>query len=239
MVPPGKHSRDEGSGSCFFLWEYICAPLVLVNGDDCGSHGDLERRGAQRCSEPWSTCKYQCWSQQSLHDLGGRVHWAAHVLMPYQVPSGQRVEKTVPSWAEFQLCLVLPAHLWCQWEQCRLGRGGLEMAGLSEAVAGLCLGFSLHKCEKGKIRAKWESQHCITIMLHWRYVQLWLVKGRKGVTLLLASSVCVTMRGSVYMLLAWMLLRNYVVQMPKEESQIVLFPFSLRDSFWTGMILHQ
>lgn len=33
------------------------------------------------------------------------------------------------------------------------------------------------------------------------------------------------------LLASLVLLRNYVVQMPKERSQIVLFPFSLRDGF--------
>jgi len=76
------------------------------------------------------------------------------------------------------------------------------MVELSEAVARFCLSFCFCKCERGTIRAKWESQHCITMILHQRYVQLGLVKGRKGVTLVPESSVCVTMRESIYMLLA-------------------------------------
>lgn len=104
---------------------HLCS-ISLGEQDDCRRHGDLERMGARRCSKPRSTCKYWHSSQQNLHHLGGWMHWAAHVFVPYQVPSEQKLEKTVPSWAAIQWCLVLPAHLWCQWERCRLRKGGLR-----------------------------------------------------------------------------------------------------------------
>lgn len=122
---------------------------------------------------------------------------------------------------------VQRSQLPCDASGSRAGseKEGWEMAGLSEAVAGLCLGFRLRKYERDTIRAKWESQHCITIIWHQRYVQLWLVKWRERVTPVPESSVCAATRESIYVLLASrVLLRNCVVQMPEEENQIVLFP---------------
>lgn len=92
-----------------------------------------------------------------------------------------------------------PSSPLCQWEQCSLGKGRLRNGW---ALGGHCWALSqlLLAQIRGTIRAEWESQHCITMMLHQRYVQLWPVKGRKGVCYS-TRKFCVTMRESIYMLL--------------------------------------
>lgn len=93
---------------------------------------------------------------------------------------------------------------------------------LLEVIAGLHPSFCLRKYDGHN--KEWESPHCTTVMLHQRYVQLWLLGRRKGVALVPESSVCVTMREIIYMLLASpVLLRSCVVQMPKREARLCYF----------------
>lgn len=176
MALAGKRSRDEGSGSLAPSRAHLCS-ISPGERDDCGSQGDPGRQGAWRCSEPR---KHHHAPQQSLRHSGAQVPRAAHVFVPCQLPSEHRLGQI---WAAALLqgggeCSELTSG--ASGSRAGSGKEGWEkIAGLSEAVAGLHLGSCLRKDERGAMRAKWESQHFITMMLHQRYVQLWAPRGEE------------------------------------------------------------
>lgn len=101
-----KCSRDEGSGSQTPSRVHLCS-ISPGERDDCGSRGDPERRGAQRCSKSRSACKYLCASQPPA-SLGAQVH-RQHMFVPYSFLLN-RLEVTVPSRAAVQWCPVPQTH---------------------------------------------------------------------------------------------------------------------------------
>lgn len=72
----------------------------------------------------------------------------------------------VPSWAAVQWCSVLPAHLWCQWEQCRLRKGGLRngwaLRGRCRAPSRLLLAQIWERHNKSKVGESALHDHDVT-----------------------------------------------------------------------------
>lgn len=158
------------------------------------------------------------------------MHWAALSNPCVHALPGSFWRKLCPPGLQCQWCLVFPAPLWCQWEQCRLRKGGLRNGW---ALGRYCQAPSqllLAQYERGTIRVGESALRNYDVTPKVR-AAVTTQREEGGYSSTRKFCLCHHVGKHLHAAGLSSAPEQQCCSDAKEGRQPVLFPFSLRDSF--------